>query len=250
MHPDIDGIIAAALGWEVRAVLAGLAEVRRYDTPGSPRWIGRAGRHRFLVVQTGIGPERVRIALAGMEVASAGACWLLSTGCAGALVPDLAPGAVVVASRIIDDHGALVGRPLDAEALALRGWAQTRGIVVRVGSFVSVGRPLLTALDKRRAHERLGAIAVEMEGAALAAAAAARGIRLVAVLVILDAVDVAVPDLGTPGDLRGLAGALARHPAAFARAARLWPAKRTAQTALERVFREFVAGDALGALEG
>ena len=249
-HPEVDCIVAAALGWEARAVLGGLTDVRPRGTSGRPVWVGSAGRYRLLVVQTGIGPERVRMALAGLDIASAGARWLFSTGCAGALVPDLEPGALVVATRVVDDRGALVGRPLDAEALALQGWAQARGIATRSGSFASVGRPLLSAVEKRRAHERLGAIAVEMEGAALAAAAAERSMSLVAIRVILDGVDVAVPDFGAARNLSDLAGAVARHPAVLGRAARLWPAQRTARAALARFFRAFFARDALGALEG
>lgn len=246
--PGVDCIVAAALGWEVRAVLGGLTDVRRHDGAGAPAWTGLAGRYRLLVVRTGIGPQRVRAALVDTRLASRGARWLLSTGCAGALVPGLEAGALVVATRIVDDRGAPVGRPLDEQALALRRWAQTRRIATRTGSFVSLGRPLSSAVEKRRAHERLGAIAVEMEGAALAAAAAERGLLLVAVRVILDAVDVAVPELGTARDLRGLAGAVARFPGALGRAARLWPAQRTARAALERFCRAFFVESALGAL--
>jgi len=233
----------------VKAVLGALTAVRRFHSRGTPSWIGAAGPRRLLVIRTGIGPERVRAALANVDIARTGARWLLSTGCAGALVPDLDAGAMVVATRVVDDRGAVIGRPLDAPAQALERWARAREIVTHPGAFVSVARPLLSAAEKRAAHEQLGGIAVEMEGAALAAAAAERGVPFLAVRVILDGVGVAVPDFGDARDLRSLAGAVARHPAALGRAARLWPAQRTARAALERFLRAFFAVTGFGALE-
>jgi nucleoside phosphorylase len=248
-RPDVDGVVAAALAWEVKPVLGPLTNVRRLETRGAPVWIGSAGPHRLLVVRTGIGPERVRTALAGVDAWCRGARWLLSTGCAGALVPGLEPGAVVVATRIVDDRGDVAGRASDAQAQAVQRWAQARGIPARPGAFASVGRPLLSAAEKRGAHDRLGAIAVEMEGAALANAAAERGVSFLAVRVILDRVDMAVPDFGDARDVYGLAAAMVRDPLAVGRAARLWPAQRAARTGLARFFRAFFAGDALEALD-
>jgi nucleoside phosphorylase len=189
------------------------------------------------------------MALAGVDAWCRGARWLLSTGCAGALVPGLGPGAVVVATRIVDDRGVMAGRASDAQAQAVQRWAQARGIPARPGAFVSVARPLLSAAEKRSAHDRLGAIAVEMEGAALAAAAAERGVSFLAVRVILDGVDVAVPDFGDTRDVYGLAAAMVRHPLRVGRAARLLPAQRTARAELARFFRAFFTGDALGAMD-
>jgi nucleoside phosphorylase len=245
----VDGVVAAALGWEVRTVLGPLTDVRPLDARGVSAWIGFAGAHRFLVVRTGIGPERVRMALAGVDAWCRGARWLLSTGCAGALVPGLEPGTVVVATRIVDDRGDAAGRASDAQAQVLQRWAQVHGIVAHCGAFASVARPLLDAAEKRNARNRLGAIAVEMEGAALAAAAAERGVSFLAVRVILDGVDMAVPDFGDARDGYGLAAAMIRHPLGVGRAARLWPAQRTARAELVRFFRAFFTGDALQALD-
>jgi nucleoside phosphorylase len=248
--PDVvDGVVAAALGWEVKAVLGALTDVRPLDARGVPTWIGSAGSHRFLVVRTGIGPERVRMALASVEAWCRGARWLVSTGCAGALVAGLEPGAVVVATRIVDDRGDVAGHASEARAHVLQRWARVQGILAHCGAFASVARPLLSAAEKRSAHDRLGTIAVEMEGAPLAAAATERGLSFLAVRVILDPVDMAVPDFGDARDVYGLAAAMVRRPLGVGRAARLWPAQRTAHAELARFFRAFFTRDALQALD-
>src|SRR5690242_17260242 len=117
-----DIAIFTALGWERRAVIAGLAAV----TPGErPRtWTGRLGDGaRCLVVQTGIGPERARDAARSTPPASI----FVACGCAGALVDWLQPGDLVVADRVLvlnrdgrpGDLVAAAGEPLAAAATAL-----------------------------------------------------------------------------------------------------------------------------------
>jgi nucleoside phosphorylase len=245
-----DCLIAAALGWEARAVRAALSGVRRHATAGVVVWVGGAAHRRVMVVQTGVGPARVRDALAGVNLAQSGARWLVSTGCAGGLAPGLEPGSLVVATELLDHDGGRRGSGMEAPALRLRAWARRFDLELRPGPFLSMARPLLSAADKRRAHERLAAIAVEMEAAPLAALAAAHGMTFVGVRAILDPAETAVPDLPLGGGgLRDVAGAVVRRPMALLAAARLLPAQRAARSALDRFFRAFVSGDGLGSLE-
>ncbi len=78
-------------------------------------------------------------------------------GLAGALVPGLAPGALLTAHRIVDESGAVLW---EGEPLQVPG-AQPAVIC-------AAGRVVDDPADRARLAERTGAVAVEMEGAALA----------------------------------------------------------------------------------
>ena len=86
---------------------------------------------------------------------------VVSTGFCGALDPELRPGDIVVATKVVE---AASGRCFEAaEPVATRTY--------RRGSVISVDRVLLTAEEKARFRAR-GDDAVEMEAAALAGKAA------------------------------------------------------------------------------
>src|SRR5215470_15584492 len=96
----VDVVVFAALAWERRCVLAGIGSV----APAGPqKWTGTvSGGRSVLVVQTGIGVERARTAAGSVPEAGA----FVSAGCAGALVPWLRAGDIVVADRIVTVSGA------------------------------------------------------------------------------------------------------------------------------------------------
>jgi len=85
---------------------------------------------------------------------------------------------------------------------------------------------LATGAEKRRAKKSTGAIAVDMETAAIAAEAAARGIPFVAIRAVLDAVDdevVGAAMADQDGNVRPLAATsyLLRNPAALLKLPRM-----------------------------
>jgi nucleoside phosphorylase len=125
-----------------------------------------------------------------------------SIGFAGALVDGAVPGDVVMPGTIVWEEDGTVRRyevpahtlaaaaaelPLELGQRALRGPLWSSPIVID------------TPAAKRAGARRLGAVAVEMEAAALIAIAAERGGTVLALRAILDTVDVALDAL--PPDL-------------------------------------------------
>ncbi len=152
---------------------------------------GFAGERMAMLVLKQSGPGRKNAAAAARAVAESGADALVSLGLAGGLEPHLQSGTAVVPDRIILPSG---------ETLATDyGWRKR--IVDAIGSELATHEgPLLTAntvLDtperKCAAAQATGAVAVDMESAAIAAVAADAGLPAVAIRVVADCAADALP---------------------------------------------------------
>jgi adenosylhomocysteine nucleosidase len=203
--------------------------------------------------QTRVDAEPLRIVHCGVGPASAGECTrklveehrprlLIATGFAGALDPTLGVGDLVLASNFSEP--------------GLLERARRIAPAVRVGPLASVNEPVETPAAKRALAESTGAIAVEMETAAIAAASA--GIPLLAVRAISDHANEPLPvpfaiwfDLACqrPRPARLLAY-LARHPGQIAPFARFVRGLRPARQALSRFLLQALQADASGGLTG
>jgi adenosylhomocysteine nucleosidase len=150
-------ISGAVQGWTSTTLRIGKAEWRiYYDT-----------LERAALVCAGTGRERAySAARACIEELSPRV--VVSIGFAGACVPQLGPGAVVVPARLVD-------------AASGREFACACG----TGTLLSVDE-VAGAAVKQTARERFGALAVEMEAAGVAAAAAKYGREFVAIKAISD----------------------------------------------------------------
>ncbi len=187
---------------------------------------------RRLRAVCGIGPAAA--AAAASALIARGATALASFGMAGALDPGLQSGAIFLPRLVRGETGA----PLDtdprwhgAAADALAGAA-----VALEGSLVSVAAPVTGCEAKARLGRDSGARAVDMESFAVARVAAAHARPFLALRVIIDAADLAVPaaalattasgEVSVPGVLAGLArrprelGPLLRLARAYGRAGR------------------------------
>jgi len=154
-----------------------------------------------------------------------GARCLVSFGIAGGLDPDLRPGDVILTDAVVGEAEAWRGgmQPLLGEL--------ARRVGARDGPVFGAGAILATPAAKARLHRDTGALAVDLESAAVARAAAARGIPFVVLRAIADPAERDLPSaallpLGAggrpgyfrilrsvwrqPGQLPGLAG-LARE---------------------------------------
>lgn len=152
------------------------------------------GDTSLTVIGHGIGHKRASHAAQRALDQVSGAELVIGTGVVGALSGGLKPGDLILADRVLllhtdagsaqqvavanDQHTREVGRSL---AMA--------GIEYSTGALLTSHRVLATSAEKRRAKESTGAIAVDMETAALAAEAAARGIPFLALRAVLDEVD-------------------------------------------------------------
>ena len=140
----------------------------------------RRGAPGARVVQSGIGPRRARRAVKVLGTSPQDA--VAVAGFAGALVPELAPGDVVVASELRSRDGRVVAFCKGAEVIA--GILRRRGLSATVGPIVSVRSPSV-GRARERLSESSGALAVDMESAWLAPVASDR--PFVVARVVLDA---------------------------------------------------------------
>jgi len=210
--------VFTALAWESAAVRAVLRQVKRED---ERVWRGGVGKRDVLVITGGIGPRRTQQTLdrfADMPLAA-----VLSAGCAGALIPGLAAGQLILAPDVrvqaTDLASQLEHFPVDARLLlSARTAASQAAVLIAEGSLFTSTSVLLTPEDKIQQGKVTGAIAVEMESGVHAAFAAARGLPFLTLRVILDPVDMTIPavtGLTTPdGDIRPFKAAAyaATHP--------------------------------------
>jgi len=173
--------VVAALEREVRPLVAGWQVVRR-------SWDGR--EFKFfesdcaVVVCGGIGPVAARWACEAV-CASYEPEMVISAGFAGALTADLRVGDVVVPARVIDAGD---GSSIETGT----GF----GRLVSVAEMASVER-------KGVLGTKYGAVAVDMEAAAVAKSAGLRSVRFRAVKAISDVLDFEVPVVEGSVDAQG-----------------------------------------------
>ncbi len=147
-----------------------------------------AGDDSWLVLQSGPGPARATAAAA--RALDAGARLLVSFGLAGALDAAVASGTVLAPRRVVAEGAA----PLAVSASwHARLTALADEFPLASGDLLSVPSVLESPAAKRAAARASGAVAVDMESAAVAAAAARAGVPFVALRVIVDALDDALP---------------------------------------------------------
>jgi adenosylhomocysteine nucleosidase len=168
---------AATVGF-IAALEIECASLRR-QTPRPGAW---------LVVQSG--PGAARAAVAAARALDSGARVLVSWGLAGGLLPKLAPGTIVAPRRI----RALGAEPLGVDpAWHSRLAALADEFALEYGDLVSVPAALESPDAKRAVAAATRAVAVDMESAAIAAAAARARVPFVALRVVVDGVGDTLP---------------------------------------------------------
>jgi adenosylhomocysteine nucleosidase len=137
----------------------------------------------------GLGRERARAGVA--RLLQHGAEALVSLGTAGALDPDLSAGDIVMPASVIRPEGA----PLAThERWRRRAMQALAGLPVHGGSLLDAGEVIASVQEKRRLHAASGALAVDMESAALVQEAGRQGLPALVVRVVIDRADLAIPD--------------------------------------------------------
>ncbi len=146
----------------------------------------------LLLAKTGMGPENAEAAARRLfEEGSVAAA--LALGVAAGLSPQLRTGDLIVGDRVIfhgRDSTTRQSFPCDAklQESALTVIRQS-GDRYALGSIVTVERIVLAAEEKRGLAAQSGAMAVDMESAAIASAASARAVPFLAIRAILDPVE-------------------------------------------------------------
>ena len=142
----------------------------------------------WCVVQSG--PGAARAATAALRAIDSGADLLVSWGLAGGLGAAVAPGTVVLPRRVLSQGAEAL--PVDA-AWHARLAALAGELTLDCGDLLTVPAALESSAAKRAAAAASGAVAVDMESAGIAAAAARARVPFVAVRVVVDGRDDALP---------------------------------------------------------
>ncbi len=210
--------IIAAMDDEVRSLLAKVSVDERMHVKPA-RFIRGTLEGRPLVIgRSGIGPEAmagaIRACLETYHPAT-----VLHVGYCGGADPELATGDLVIADAVIDGRsGRRVACP-PAMVAAAANCCETAKLRSRTGTLVTVDRVASTAHEKADLGAQHGALGMDMESAALAAACSERPVPWVVVRSVLDPLDVLLPPMegviDEAGETDGIALAehLVRHPA-------------------------------------
>ena len=150
-----------------------------------------AASHAAMVSVLQCGPGAARAEAAAERAVSRGTSALACCGLAGGLEDGVGTGSVLLPRRIVRAGGEYFSadpswRDRLERALAERHVVDDRPLLSSAGV-------LVTPAAKRRAAEETGAVAVDMESAAVAAVASRAGVPFVALRVIADAVADALP---------------------------------------------------------
>jgi adenosylhomocysteine nucleosidase len=175
-----------------------------------------------------------------------GATALVSWGMAGGLDPRLAPGAIFLPDTVISPSG--VALTTDASWRTRLGAAVAAHHPVNGGRLLTSARAVGSLAEKANLFREAGAVAVDMESAAVAEVAQSNGVPFIAVRVIVDGATDALPRAVTDAaDSEGhlkiwrLLGALARTPGELGPLLRLAGRYRAANRSLAAVARVGVA---------
>lgn len=191
------------------------------------------------IIRGGIGPERA--AVAARTLVGDGAEALLAWGTAGALVPSLRPGTLLLPRRIHSADG--------AEHAAEPGWhahmlETLASLGPELGSLHSSDHVIASTAEKLALSRASDACAVDMESAAVAQVADLHRLPFLAIRAILDPADFTLPRpaltaLRSDGslDLPGFTAALLRSPWALLPLLRLQGFHRGAIATLETAAR-------------
>jgi adenosylhomocysteine nucleosidase len=199
---------------------------------------GRLGMAEVVCVATGLGVGRARdCARRAMELLAPDL--VIATGVAGALVDEVQPGTLILADRLVlEGDGTPATITVPAVDLALFAVVMdAAGVPFTSATVLTSAQILHDGPAKRAARARTGAMAVDMESAAIAAEAASRGLRFGCVRAVLDRVDeevVGAELAGPEGEVRPLAAAafVLRNPGAIAALARMMRALNRATASL------------------
>jgi adenosylhomocysteine nucleosidase len=181
--------ILAATGRELTPVRTALQECRRGPLGQFRHEIGRAGTLEVHLIRMGIGPDRARAASEQVFGAVSPEA-AISTGYAGALGP-AEVGEVILGIEVHDwtrDRSQPV-TPADAGLLQVaRMAARESGLVWTQGPVVTVGTVIWRAAEKHALSEASGAVAMDMESAVIAQAAAEAAVPCLVARTVFDRV--------------------------------------------------------------
>jgi len=176
--------IVSALPIELGQFMDRCERVKHYKGEDLTFKGGRYDDIRVVVAESGMGYARARKASLAMIDAHSPK-WILSSGFAGALIPTMKIGQIVVANEIVDQHGQQKKLNLSLESDIESG--------LHVGRLLTADEMVRKIERKQQLHEQFKAIAVDMESLAVAQVASETRTGFMAVRVISDDMSADLP---------------------------------------------------------
>lgn len=179
--------IGTALRWEAQAVLAALRSCGGcVSAIGHGIWHADVGGVSLFLYRTGVGPKAARTATR-RALRRHPASLVINTGCAGGLQHDLVAGDLIIADQLLSPPPEATCIAVDSSSRQmLHQIAAATAPRVRGGTLLTSRTPLLTRTVKQEHGSRWAADAVDMEGSAVAQAAAESGSRFLSIRAIID----------------------------------------------------------------
>ena len=237
--------VFAASGRELAPARAALMAVRSGPLAAFRHEIGHVGGVEVHLIETGMGPEAARVA-ANAALSDIVVDAVVSTGYAGAL-SSAGHGELILGTEVLNwtkDH-ARVRLPTDVATLAIAREAVVfAGTAWSQGPVVTVEHVVWRATEKQALGKASGAIAVDMESASIAHAAATVGVPFLMVRAVSDRVDEDLPmDFNLwftrGGRVRGI-GQLLKHPSIIRSLLQMKRQMKQNSQALARFFLAFL----------
>ncbi|MCY4210046.1 MAG: hypothetical protein OXE97_03180 [Gammaproteobacteria bacterium] len=206
---------------------------------------------KTLLILSGMGAPRAR--QAAQQLVEAGVNCLVSFGAAGALDPALGPGDLMAPQEVCTaGKKYTVSKTMPAAA---REHLSRHNVRIHSGLLTSASEPLTSAADKQALFRQSGAIAVDMESAAVLDMAQRHGLSACVLRVILDAAHVTLPaaalrrvDAFGKADLPGLIGDLLRSSTQISPLLRLACASRRARRTMRLAAQAWLQSAAVTSL--
>jgi len=230
--PPCDIAFIFALDIESADFVAKLSDVRTTRMPTYNVHEGIYANRQVVVVDSGVGVDNA--AQAALDtIAMHKPQWVVSTGFAGSLHPDVRKGHMLMAGHVCD----IAGRQL-ATGLKIDPANATRSM--HLGRLLTVERPVRSPAEKRKLGETHDAVACDMESIATAAVCAKMKTRFISVRIISDGVDETLPPeveklmnaTSIAGKIGAVAGAVMGRPSVVKD---LWRLKEDAYRASDRL---------------
>lgn len=198
---------------------------RRIEIDGVTSFTGRHAGLAYRLVLTGIGPQAADAAARAVLNQEA-VILAVSVGFAGALLPSASVGDVIVATSVVsgkfDGGWTQCGTPTvcdDRVRRSVQAAAADIGVEARSGSLLSLATVVCRAFEKQDLRRATGAVALDMESAAIGKVAQSHGIPFAVVRTVSDVAGEDLPldfnaFLRPSGWLRGI-GAMIMNPSSL-----------------------------------
>ena len=232
--------IVVGMGVEAGGVIDLLKDARTTRCAHYVEHAGFLGGRRVVVAVSGTGAEAANQTTEDL-IALYRPGWVVAAGFAAALQNDIQRGHFVIPQSVVDQAGRVlaVGFQLDSESST-----QMNGL--HCGQLLSIDELINSIEEKRRLAEQHGAVACDMETAAVAACCQRCQTRFLSVRIITDGFDERLPESmvtlnrqkSLSGKLGAAAGAIWNRPGTVKD---LWKLKQDALQASDRLGR-FLTG--------